>query len=236
MLKLRIYRLTASLDETMLLRDTLDRYTNACAFVAEYADANRVYGLEKLRKHPTRRVLLNRRVRNKFGIQSAVAEAAIRRVVNDYANLNPHVRGDTRREVLPTYEDNNWMLCTSATASVVMETVHPCHISPYPFRVSVSTYKNRGGRLRFPFPAEREFRPMPQSDECDTWRKNEMRLGVDPSKDAWALIVAVEVPEEEVLLGEDGSDPREHPDYQESDDTPPEDDGYGYVSPDEVMD
>ena len=77
---------------------------------------------------------------------------------------------------------------------------------------------------------------MPQSDECDTWRKNEMRLGVDPSKDAWALIVAVEVPEEEVLLGEDGSDPREHPDYQESDDTPPEDDGYGYVSPDEVVD
>jgi hypothetical protein len=219
MLKLLTYRLRLVPSEERVLEESLHRYNKACAYVADYADSHRIYGVEKLRTHQTRRVLLNKSVQTRFGIQSGLAESAIRRVVADYTRQNPDVHGDSRRPNIPTYEENTWMLCTPSTASIVMKALPPSHMAKYPFRVSVSTYKSRGGRLKVPF--KEPLPPAPKPDENDTWGKKEMRLGVDSSNgENWSLVVAVEVPEEDVVLGLDGSDPREQPDYQESDYTP----------------
>ena len=231
MLKLLTYELSVVPREARLLRETLDRYNKACTYIADYADRREVYALEKLRKHAERNVLLKKKVETRFGIHTGIVEGAMRRVVDDYKRLNPQTRGSARREDIPTYDWNNWMLCTASTASIVMETILPTHTSAYPFRVSVSTYKNKKGRLRLPLlkPSYYDAAPSPDDDPW-AWKKNEVRLGVNPDRELqWQLLVGVDVPADdenkEADVADDalGDDPTLNPDYQEPDYTPPED-------------
>jgi hypothetical protein len=197
-----VYRLKTVPREDRDLQETLDRFNKACAFIAEYANEHRTYSLEKLRKHAQQGVLLNKRVQNKFGLHSGITEAAIRRVLDDYAQCNPKCPRGSRREVVPEYGDNAWILCTASTASVVMETIHPAHLSPAPFRASLATYKKKKGRLRVPF--RRELGNVPVGED---WKKNRVVLVSTPDSETnWTLIANVEIPDKDDANGDSIAD------------------------------
>lgn len=228
---IRGLRTSAAEDQQLL--ETLRRFTNACEFIAAYANDHHVYALGKLRKHPYRRVLLNERVKKKFGLHTGLTEAAIRRVVSDYTLMNPDVRGDQPREVVPTYEGNDTVDCTKDTVSIFVPSLAAWHIGGIPLRFSLATYKSKGGRVKVPFATE--LRDAPENEE---WRKGHHRLiyySEHPTR-SWFYVMDLELPDDDVeepveqpdeLVGESeviGHDylndytPDEEPDY-----TPPED-------------
>lgn len=209
MQKFLIRKPTLTAKESRLLDETLERFSNACTFIAAYADEHQVYTVERLRKHPYRNVVFNQRVRNKFGLNASIAEAAIRRVIEDFGDQNAKCR-NRRREHIPTYEGNNWIFCTSnakkgGTVSIIMPALHAAHRLDLavPMRLSMATYKKKEGRLKVPFSTQ-----VFDVREDDDWKKGRIQL-VHNASDAgfdWILVCHIEVPDEDEPTPKDDTD------------------------------
>lgn len=220
MAKLLVYDITTEKNQPAVLRKTLKQFTQACMAVAKYADAKSQYDPRTLE------AALKSDIQEAFHLPTGLIVGVCRRVGHDFTRLNPDVARGTRRRNLPDYEGNRWILYTDSTASVRMDAAHPADdVADYEFLLSLTNVGTRMTRLPF----KPSSVPLPVGEG---WHNKEMRLCASDGGKKWSLRVAVGVTDEI----EDEEDPTMNPDYQGPDYTPLEDDGYGYVSPDEAMD
>ena len=225
MLKLIVYKLTLDADEAQQLRRLLVTWNKACDYAAKVADQKHRYNvIDMRRKVGSGGIGLRDDVASRFSLKTGIADAVVNRVSSDYKRLNG---GRRVKKVIPHYGDNTYMDCNKDTASLRLPVLRPWHTAELPWQISLTT---KGKRLLVPFAKTDE------TPKDDSWQEFDMRLQADEDG-RWVLRVAV--PEKD--LDEDAvvSHPEDIAtgaptiDY---DHTPPDDDGYGYVSPDEVMD
>jgi hypothetical protein len=158
-------------------------------------------------------------------VLAGLAECACRRVGHDFTRLNPSAVKCQRRENVPNYSDNKWVLYSGDTVSLGMASVEPW-CTDYPFRLSLSILKERNKakhkdepqRLKgVSFKLTRQ--PLPLGEVL---HNKETRLCASDDYKHWSLLVAVGVTDDEVAPEDD---PTQSPDYQEPDYTPSEDVG-----------
>jgi len=225
MLKLIVYKLTLVPGEAQQLSRLLVTWNKACDYASKVADQKHRYNvIDMRRKVGSGGIGLRDDVAGRFSLKTGIADAVVNRVSSDYKRLNG---GRRVKKVIPHYGDNTYMDCSKDTASLRLPVLRPWHTAKLPWRISLTT---KGKRLLVP------FEKTPETPQDDSWEAFDMRLAPDESG-TWMLRVAV--PEED--LDEDAvvshpediaaSAPTIDHDY-----TPAEDDGYGYVSPDEEMD
>jgi len=234
MVECLVYTLAPKSDEAVWLKQTLKRYNEACQFVAEYAIRENEFRSYELSK------ALSKDIQNRHHLPSGIVESAIRHVSHDYYCIPSRRRAV--RQYMPTYTDNKWVRYVDGSVSVVLLTTHVNQVAAYQHRLSISLAKDGlDGSLRRPKIEFKKGDPSPyEFEKNEKWETGNIRLTFSEDIAKWQLFVVLDVhdtaesatgtgaAEEERLptdiqVNEDGSDPRESPDYQEPDFTPPED-------------
>jgi hypothetical protein len=220
MAELLVYDMTTSGTVAAELRKLLVKFSRACADVAAYADEKRQYNSRHLS------AVFRDDLQAKYLLPSGLADCACRRVGHDFTRLNPNAVRRERRDNMPSYYGNTWILYSGETASVGMRAVKPW-CTDYPFVLSLSVLKKRGKvkgkdepqRLK-DIPIDLSPAPMPAGE---MWHNKEIRLYSDDDGRKWSLLVAVGLTDDVEDEAED--DPTQNPDYQEPDYTPLEEIG-----------
>jgi hypothetical protein len=232
--KWRVYTLVPKSKEAVWLKQTLQRYNEACEFIAEYAIAENEFRSNDLSK------ALSKNIQGRFHLPSGIVESAIKHVSHDYYCIPSKRRAV--RQYMPTYADNKWVRYSDGSVSVVLLPTHVTQVAPYEHRLSISLAKDGQDKsLRRPKIDFKKGDPsLSEIEKSERWKTGDIRLTFSEDIARWQLFVVLDVhdaaksatntgaAEEERLptdiqLNEDGSDPRESPDYQEPDFMPPED-------------
>jgi hypothetical protein len=219
MAELLVYDMTTNSEVAGKLKQVLERFNLACSDVAAYADKERQYNSRHLS------AVLGVVLQETHLLPAGLAECACRRVGHDSTRLNPNAVKRQRREMVPNYVDNKWVLYSGDTVSLGMAAVEPW-CTDYPVRLSLSVLKKRNRAKRKDEPQRVKgvsFRlthePLPLSE---VFHNKEMRLYASDDYKHWSLLVAVGITDDEVAPEDD---PTHNPDYQEPDYTPSEDVG-----------
>ena len=219
------YALKTNQKEERWLKDTLDRYNRACAFIADYAFLHGEFVSNNLDK------ALAEKLKSKFLLPSGIAKMAVKQVSKEFYAVPPKERG---REHLPSHTDNKFVIYNRDTASLMMPTLPVNHTGEFPIYLSLSISRDHKGKNR------REhwrFDTEPVATTSDT-NVATMRLTFNEERGKWQFLVLVNAmsknPRPE-LSGEVGSS---HLSYDYLDDgipAVPEEDG-SFIPPEELDD
>jgi len=205
MAELLVYDLTTSGGVAADLRKVLVKFSRACDEVAAFADKKQQYNSRYLA------AVFGDDLQKKYLLPSGLAECVCRRVGHDFTRMNPNAARRDRRENVPNYYGNDWMLYSSETASVGMKTIEPWR-TDYPLTVSLGVLKkhNKANGKDEPqrvkdVPFELTTEPLPAGEG---WHNQEIRLYSSEGGKKWSLRIAVGVTDE----AEDEKDTTQNPD------------------------
>lgn len=214
MSELLVYDLKPTAEQSTALKKTFTRFTHACDDVVAYADKRQQYNQRHLA------AVLENDLAKKYQLPVGIAACVCRRVAQDFVRLNPEAKRGQRREYVPNYYRNEWMLYSSDTASVMMKEAVEPWVTDYEYVVSLGAMTKRDEKQkkevnqRFKMPFSLTRKPIPPDQG---WHDHEMRLYHYGGK-RWQLCVALDVDDG---VEDDQSYPL-NPDYQEPDVYPEE--------------